>query len=94
MWSILSHLQPANNRYVENYQNTNPTKKNPAFKGITNFARDIQDIYKFEKKCKIKICLLQISENKEVGAHIHKTNINGKTATHIVNLLNFDNHFV
>ena len=55
---------------------------------------DIQDVCKLENKYNIKICLFEIIENKVVRAHIPKTKINGKIATLVTNLLNFDTHYV
>ena len=54
----------------------------------------IQHVYKFKNKYSIKICLFEISENKVVRAHVPKTKINRKTATPVINLFYFDNHYV
>ena len=47
---------------------------------------DIQDIYKFEIKYNIEICLFEISKNKVIRAHISKTSINRKTAINVITI--------
>ena len=64
------------------------------FREITNFTMDIQDIYKFENKYNVKIYLFEISKNKVVRAHMPKTKINAKIATHVINLSYFNNNYI
>ena len=63
LWSILTYLHPANDRYVDRLSKYKAYENEFDFKGITNFPMYIKAICKFDNKYNIKVRFFEISGN-------------------------------